>query len=103
MWRERRIAGDSVGDCTTPVCQGLLLCARAVCRVHIFGHIHEVCTCAAATGVCAPCDPMCCALWLQSYGMTTNGVTTFINASNCTLKYKPSNPPIIIDVMPRRE
>jgi hypothetical protein len=30
-------------------------------------------------------------------------VTTFINASNCTLKYKPSNPPIIIDVMPRRE
>jgi hypothetical protein len=33
----------------------------------------------------------------QGYGMTTNGVTTFINASNC-LKHKLTNPPIIIDM-----
>ena len=41
---------------------------------HIFGHIHE------------------------GYGATTNGSTIFVNASSCTLSYKPSNPPLVFDL-----
>jgi len=44
---------------------------------HIFGHIHE------------------------SYGVTTNGTTTFINASTCTFSYRPNNPPVVFD-LPRK-
>lgn len=43
-------------------------------RAHVFGHIHE------------------------GYGATSDGVTTFINASTCTLKYTPTNAPIVFDV-----
>ncbi|XP_013381694.1 metallophosphoesterase MPPED2 [Lingula anatina] len=43
-------------------------------KYHIFGHIHE------------------------GYGVTTDGTTTFINASTCTLRYKPTNPPILFDL-----
>jgi predicted phosphohydrolase len=42
-------------------------------KYHLFGHIHE------------------------AYGMTTDGQTVFINGSNCTLRYKPDNRPIIFD------
>ena len=42
--------------------------------MHIFGHIHE------------------------GYGVTTNGHTTFVNASTCTLQYRPSNPPLVFDL-----
>jgi hypothetical protein len=45
---------------------------------HIFGHIHE------------------------SYGITTNDTTTFINASTCTYSYRPDNEPIVFD-LPRRK
>jgi len=41
---------------------------------HIAGHIHE------------------------GYGATTNGTTTFIQASTCTYDYKPTNPPILFDL-----
>ncbi|XP_074640001.1 metallophosphoesterase domain-containing protein 1-like [Tubulanus polymorphus] len=41
---------------------------------HIFGHIHE------------------------GYGITTDGTTNYINASTCTIMYKPLNPPIIFDL-----
>ena len=41
--------------------------------LHIFGHIHE------------------------GYGVTHNEHTTFINASSCTLQYKPIQPPIVFD------
>jgi len=41
---------------------------------HIFGHIHE------------------------SYGATTNGTTTFVNASTCTHSYRPDNAPVVIDL-----
>jgi len=44
---------------------------------HIFGHIHE------------------------GYGATTNGITTFINASTCTLGYKPTHGPIVFDLPPK--
>uniref|UniRef100_A0A914EGT4 Calcineurin-like phosphoesterase domain-containing protein n=1 Tax=Acrobeloides nanus TaxID=290746 RepID=A0A914EGT4_9BILA len=43
-------------------------------KFHVFGHIHE--------------DP----------GVTTNGVTTFINASICSHDLKVVNPPILFDV-----
>ncbi|KAJ8307239.1 hypothetical protein KUTeg_015323 [Tegillarca granosa] len=46
---------------------------RVVPNYHIFGHIHE------------------------GYGMFTDGTTNFINASTCTLRYKPVNPPIVFD------
>lgn len=42
--------------------------------VHVFGHVHE------------------------GYGVTTNGVTTFINASTCTLQYRPMNKPTVFDL-----
>ena len=41
--------------------------------IHIFGHIHE------------------------GYGVTSNGVTTFINASICDHLYQPVNPPIVYE------
>jgi len=43
-------------------------------KFHIAGHIHE------------------------DYGILTDGTTTYINASTCSLKYQPINPPIIFDL-----
>lgn len=43
-------------------------------RYHVFGHIHE------------------------GYGVTSDGITTYVNASTCNLEYKPVNPPIVFDV-----
>jgi hypothetical protein len=34
----------------------------------------------------------------KDYGMWTDGKTTFINGSTCTLRMIPSNPPIIFDI-----
>ncbi|KAI8778427.1 metallophosphoesterase mpped2 [Biomphalaria glabrata] len=42
-------------------------------KFHLFGHVHE------------------------GYGITTDGQTTFINGSNCTLRYKLENKPIVFD------
>jgi Icc-related predicted phosphoesterase len=42
--------------------------------VHLFGHIHE------------------------GYGVGYNDHTAFINASNCTLRYVPKNPPLVFDL-----
>lgn len=42
-------------------------------KYHIFGHIHE-----------AP-------------GVSSNGVTTFVNASTCNFKYEPVHPPIVLE------
>lgn len=47
-------------------------------KYHVFGHIHE------------------------GYGMTTNGCTTFVNASTCNLQYRPIQKPIIFD-LPNKE
>ncbi len=41
---------------------------------HVFGHIHE------------------------AYGVTSNGETTFVNASVCTLAYQPTNAPVVFDI-----
>lgn len=43
-------------------------------RYHFFGHIHE------------------------GYGVTKEDGVTFVNASICTLRYKPVNPPIVLDI-----
>jgi len=43
-------------------------------KVHVFGHIHE------------------------GYGISCDGVTSYINASTCTLDYRPDNPPIVFDM-----
>ncbi|XP_012694553.2 metallophosphoesterase MPPED2-like [Clupea harengus] len=43
-------------------------------KLHAFGHIHE------------------------GYGVLTDGCTTFINSSTCTIKYKPTNPPVVFDL-----
>jgi len=32
------------------------------------------------------------------FGVTTDGVTTFINASSLNLRYKPVNRPVIFDL-----
>ncbi|KAG8005737.1 Metallophosphoesterase domain-containing protein 1 [Nibea albiflora] len=43
-------------------------------KLHVFGHIHE------------------------GYGMMTDGTTTFVNASACTVNFLPMNPPIVFDL-----
>lgn len=41
---------------------------------HVFGHIHE------------------------GYGATTDDTTVFVNAATCSLRYKPTNPPLVFDL-----
>ncbi|GFS02309.1 metallophosphoesterase domain-containing protein 1 [Elysia marginata] len=67
--------GDACFDGQRAGCVELLttIQTRVKPRYHLFGHIHE------------------------GYGITTDGHTTFINGSNCTLRYKPQNPPIVFD------
>lgn len=43
-------------------------------NAHIFGHIHE------------------------GYGDYQRGKTRLINASTCTARYEPTNPPIVLDL-----
>lgn len=45
-------------------------------RFHVFGHIHE------------------------GYGASTDGQTTYVNASTCTLRYRPTHPAFVFDVTP---
>jgi len=40
-------------------------------------------------------------LSILAYGMATDGLTTYINASTCNSYYNPENRPIIIDIEPR--
>jgi Icc-related predicted phosphoesterase len=63
---DKTVLGQPVG------CQDLLEVVEKIRpRVHIFGHIHE------------------------AFGTSTNGYTTFINASLCNLDYEPVNPPVL--------
>ena len=43
-------------------------------RLHVFGHIHE------------------------AYGRVEENSTIFVNASTCSLRYKPTQPPITVDL-----
>jgi Icc-related predicted phosphoesterase len=47
---------------------------RLQLKAHIFGHIHE------------------------GYGEYTLGCTRLVNASTCTPRYVPTNPPIVLDI-----
>jgi Icc-related predicted phosphoesterase len=56
-------------------CKELLARLREISpRLHVFGHIHE------------------------AYGVTQEGQTTCVNASICTLQYRPTQLPIVIDL-----
>jgi predicted phosphodiesterase len=66
---DRTISGQDVG------CEDLRRAIERVRpRVHAFGHIHE------------------------GYGTAFIDGTMFVNASTCTLAYKPTNPAIVIDL-----
>lgn len=68
--------GDRCQDGFRAGCVDLLreIQTRIHPRIHIFGHIHE------------------------GYGVTSDGNTTFINASICNLKYNPVQKPLVIDI-----
>ncbi|XP_061166907.1 metallophosphoesterase MPPED2-like isoform X1 [Saccostrea echinata] len=67
--------GDLTGGNNNVGCVELLntVQKRVKPKYHVFGHIHE------------------------SYGVTSDGFTTFINASTCTRRYKPTNSPVVFD------
>lgn len=69
---DRVLRGPDVG------CEDLLEAVRRTGpRVHVFGHIHE------------------------GYGITEAHGTRFVNASTCDARYRPVQPPIVIDLEPR--
>ena len=66
---DRTEPGDAVG------CADLLAAVRRVRpRLHVFGHIHE------------------------AYGMLEQDGVRFVNASNCSVRYRPVQPPIVVDL-----
>lgn len=68
--------GDRVRNGIRAGCVDLLqeIQLRVKPQYHIFGHIHE------------------------DAGVTTDGQTTFINASMCTLRYKPEQYPVVFEM-----
>lgn len=73
--------GDLTGGNNNVGCVELLntVQKRVKPKFHVFGHIHE------------------------GYGVTSDGYTTFINASTCTRRYLPTNAPIVFDfIIPER-
>ena len=71
---------DKTFDNTYTGCEDLLkeIQERIKPLYHIFGHIHE------------------------GYGVQKVGETTFINASTCTLSYRPTNKPVVF-TLPRKK
>jgi predicted phosphodiesterase len=66
---DRTSRGDDVG------CADLLAAVQRVRpKLHLFGHIHE------------------------GYGTVERDGTRFVNASNCTERYHPVQPPIVVDL-----
>lgn len=67
--------GDRTTDGRNVGCADLLdAVRRARPRLHVFGHIHE------------------------GYGQTMEGDTRCINASTCTVAYRPTNPAVVLDL-----
>ncbi len=68
--------GDRCQDGARAGCMELLstIQLRVKPKYHVFGHIHE------------------------GYGITTDGLTTYINASSVNLRYKQVHQPIIFDI-----
>ncbi len=66
---DRTPKGEKVG------CEELLAATeRTRPRLHVFGHVHE------------------------SYGVQRFGRTLLVNASNCTSRYQPINPVLVVDL-----
>lgn len=67
--------GDQVGHMNVG-CEDLMreVQGRVKPTLHVFGHVHE------------------------GYGRSSDGVTTFVNASACTHDYSPVNPPFVFDL-----
>eukprot|EP00042_Codosiga_hollandica_P029937 m.169127 g.169127 ORF g.169127 m.169127 type:complete len:98 (-) comp53218_c0_seq1:131-424(-) len=72
----RSNSGDRCAGGNRAGCVDLLreIQTRVHPKYHVFGHIHE------------------------GYGLTTDGQTTFVNASTCTYHYKPTQPAIVFDL-----
>jgi hypothetical protein len=69
--------GDLTSNGTKVGCEDLMVKIKQVKPlVHVFGHIHE------------------------GYGVTTADGTTFVNASTCNLRYRPTNPAVVLDLLP---
>jgi Icc-related predicted phosphoesterase len=69
--------GDQTFDLRHAGCEDLLeIVGQIAPRAHIFGHIHE------------------------AAGVSSNGRTTFINASSCDLNYQPVNQPVVFEYQP---
>lgn len=67
--------GDRTHDGRDVGCADLLDAIRRVRpQLHVFGHIHE------------------------GHGRTREGETLCVNASICTVGYRPTNPPIVVDL-----
>eukprot|EP00392_Amoebophrya_sp_AT5.2_P007309 g7323.t1 len=69
------------GDLTVPAkvragCLDLLetVADRVRPSLHVFGHIHE------------------------GYGASFDGVSVYVNAATCNLAYRPSNPPVVVEL-----
>ncbi len=72
--------GPPLGHCDVTARGEAVGCADLIERVrevkpryHLFGHIHE------------------------AFGTSSDGVTTYVNASTCDLGYRPVQPPVVID------
>jgi Icc-related predicted phosphoesterase len=63
------------GTVIHPGCEDLARALKTLSpRLHVFGHIHE------------------------GYGQQHAGDTRYINASSCNARFKPVNPPIVLDI-----
>ena len=73
-------------------------------KYHVFGHIHEGTTYIQyymymyKWGTEYLQYSCITRLFFTGYGVTTDGFTTYINASTCTVQYQPTNAPIIFDL-----
>lgn len=70
--------GDKVESGLRVGCEELAKTIRERVKpaVHVFGHIHE------------------------GYGVERDDTTHYINASTCTLRYRPTNPCVVVDILP---
>jgi predicted phosphodiesterase len=73
--RPARVVSGLLGQGSHAGCEELLQAVRRVRpRLHVFGHIHE------------------------GYGRETRDGVEFVNASCCDVRYRPVNPPVVVDV-----
>ena len=65
-------------------------------KFHVFGHIHEGRNLKAWAAILSASTHII--LSGLGYGIWTNDVTTFINASICDMYYLPNNKPVVFDI-----